>query len=99
MSRAQILISGTIQKMMSPNSWKNLPQFIMALSKTVETNIPLWQLPRLLFALVRVPFFGGVKSEIISREMVTPFVTSGGAQVLLPNWDAIRPVLKNMFGR
>jgi LCP family protein required for cell wall assembly len=99
MYRAQVLISGVIGEVAAPGSWRNLPRFIMALSQTVETNIPVWQIPRLLFALVRVPIFGGVKSETITREMVTPFVTSGGAQVLLPDWEAIHPLLKEMFGR
>jgi len=99
MLRAQILISGTIGKVLTPGSWRNLPGFIVALSQTIETNLPIWQIPRLLFALVRVPFFGGINSETISREMVTPFVTSEGAQVLLPNWDDIQPQMREMFGR
>lgn len=34
-----------------------------------------------------------------TREMVLPFQTAGGAQVLAPDWDAINPVLLQMFGR
>jgi len=37
-------------------------------------------------------------SQTITREMVTPFQTSQGAQVLAPNWDVINPLLKRMFG-
>jgi len=29
--------------------------------------------------------------------MVVPFQTSGGAQVLLPRWDLIRPAVQAMF--
>ena len=99
MFRAQVLISGAIVKVASPSSWRDLPQFIKALLQTVDTNIPFWQFPRLITTMVMASFFGGVKSEAISREMVTPFVTSGGAQVLLPNWDSINPLLKDMFGK
>lgn len=98
MQRAQILISATLGKAMQPDSWGNLPQFLIALSQTVDTNIPPWQAPRLLFALMRAPIFG-VDSRTITREMTSPTVTSGGAQVLLPNWDAIRPLIREMFGR
>jgi hypothetical protein len=35
---------------------------------------------------------------IINREMVTPFVTSGGAYVLDPKWEQINPVVLEMFG-
>ena len=64
--------------------------------QTIETNVPIWQWPRLLFALVRAPIFG-IESQTITRDMVTPFTTSGGAQVLLPNWDAINPKVDSMF--
>ena len=98
MARTQVLISAVIQKVLQPSSWQGLPQFAVALSKTIETNIPIWQFPRLIFALIRAPIFG-VDSQSVTREMVTPYVTSEGAQVLLPNWDAIQPVTKKMFGR
>jgi LCP family protein required for cell wall assembly len=98
MRRTQVLFSAVLSKTLVPSSWRNLPQFMLALSQTVDTNIPLWQWPRLLFSLVRAPLFG-VDSRSISREMVNPFVTSQGAQVLLPNWDAIRPLVKEVFGR
>lgn len=98
MRRTQILILAMGTKALQPANWRSLPGFLSAILQSVDTNIPLWQLPRLLFALVRVPFFG-VDSRTISREMVYPFVTSGGAQVLGPNWDAINPMLLEMFGR
>jgi LCP family protein required for cell wall assembly len=98
MRGAQVLISAVLKKTLQPASWRDLPRFVFALSQTVETNIPLWQAPRLLFALMRAPLFG-FDSRTITREMVTPFTTSQGAQVLLPNWEAIRPTLREMFGR
>jgi polyisoprenyl-teichoic acid--peptidoglycan teichoic acid transferase len=98
MQRAQILISAALAKLLQPSSWSDLPQIFTALTQTVDTNIPPWQAPRLLFALVRAPLFG-VDSRTITREMVSPTVTSGGAQVLLPNWEAIRPLTREMFGR
>lgn len=97
MQRTQTLILATGTKAFQPSNWNRLPSFIYALIQTVDTNIPLWQLPRLLFGLFRVPFVG-VDSRTITSEMVVPFQTSGGAQVLTPNWEAINPVLLQMFG-
>ncbi len=97
MRGTQILISAVLKRALQPALWQDLPRFVFALSQTVKTNIPLWQGPRLLFALIRVPLFG-FDGRTITREMVTPFTTSQGAQVLLPNWDAIRPILREMFG-
>lgn len=98
MARAQTLISAVLKKALHPSSWAGLPQFAFAITQTVETNIPLWQIPRILFALIRASF-SGMDSRTISREMVTPYTTSGGAQVLLPNWDVINPTIMEMFGR
>jgi polyisoprenyl-teichoic acid--peptidoglycan teichoic acid transferase len=98
MAGTQILLTAVMKKAIQPASWDNLPQFIPAVLQAVETNIPLWQLPRLSLAMSRA-FITGVESRTITREMVTPFQTSQGAQVLAPNWEAIRPLLKEMFGR
>ena len=40
----------------------------------------------------------GIDNRTITREMVNPWTTDQGANVLLPNWDAINPVLLEMFG-
>jgi LCP family protein required for cell wall assembly len=97
MTHSQVLISAIQEKTLQPSSWRNLPRLAVAISQTVETNVPLWQGPRLLFALIRASF-SGMDGRTITRDMVTPFVTSQGAQVLLPNWDAINPLLMEMFG-
>lgn len=98
MTHTQVLLSAIMKKALEPASWRNLPQFALTLSQSVDTNIPAWQFPRLFFALLRAPLFG-IESQTITRDMVTPYVTSQGAQVLLPNWEAIRPLVREMFGR
>jgi len=97
MAGAQTLISAVLKKALHPSSWVGLPQFTFAITQTVDTNIPPWQAPRLLFALARATS-SGMDSRTITREMVTPFTTAGGAQVLLPNWEAINLTVKEMFG-
>jgi polyisoprenyl-teichoic acid--peptidoglycan teichoic acid transferase len=97
MGRTQTLLSAVLRKMLSPSSWRNLPAVITAVLDTVDTNLPPWQWPRLSFALLR-SFVFGIDSRTISREMVIPFQTSQGAQVLAPNWEAINPLLSEMFG-
>ena len=98
MLRTQILLSAILKKVSYPSNWLFLPRFILSLTQVVDTNIPLWQWPRLLFALLRA-FLFGIDSQTITRAMVTPFQTSQGAQVLAPNWDVINPLLKQMFGQ
>ena len=98
MVRTQILLAAVLRNIVQPSNWLSLPRFIVSLSQVVSTNIPFWQWPRLLFALLRA-FLFGLDSQTITREMVTPFQTSQGAQVLAPNWEAINPLLKKMFGQ
>jgi LCP family protein required for cell wall assembly len=98
MVRTQILLAAVLKKIVQPSNWLSLPRFVISLSQVVNTNIPFWQWPRLLFALLRA-FLFGMDSQTITREMVTPFQTSQGAQVLAPKWDAINPLLIRMFGQ
>jgi hypothetical protein len=39
----------------------------------------------------------GIDARGISREMTQPFITSSGADVLLPLWDKISPLVDEMF--
>lgn len=97
MVRAQLLLSAILRKAINPSYWMSMPQFLYSLTEVIDTNIPVWHWPRLLFALLRA-FILGIDSQTITREMVIPFQTSQGAQVLAPNWDAINPLLRRMFG-
>ena len=97
MLRTQILLLALLKKVLQPSNWLSLPRLILSLRQVVDTDIPIWQWPRLSFALLRA-FFFGIDSQTIGPEMVTPFQTSQGAQVLAPNWELINPLLKKMFG-
>ena len=97
MLRTQIVLSAMLRRILFPSNWLAVPRFVRSLAQTVDTNLPVWQWPRLLFALLRA-WPVGMDSQTITREMVTPFQTSQGAQVLAPNWNAIDPLLKKMFG-
>ena len=97
MQRSQLLIAAAVSKMLNPTNWRALPQLAVALPALVHTNLPFWQWPRLLTAGLRGTLFG-VDHRTITREMVTPFQTSAGAQVLAPDWNRIRPLVQEMFG-
>jgi polyisoprenyl-teichoic acid--peptidoglycan teichoic acid transferase len=98
MKRTQILMLSIVGRILQPEIWPRLPGFVYSVFQAVETNIPVWQIPRLAIAFVRASLFG-IDSRVINRDMVVPFQTSAGAQVLAPNWDAINPILLEMFGR
>jgi len=97
MSQGQILLKAVAQRLLQRDTWTRLPEIIRALNAAVDMNIPYWQWPRLALAILRAGP-GGIDSHTITREMVHPFTTSQGAQVLGPDWGAIGDVVKTIFG-
>jgi LCP family protein required for cell wall assembly len=97
MARGQIFLRGTLGALLKPQTWPRLPGVIRALPDFLETDIPIWLWPRLGLAVLRTGP-DGIDNRVISREMVVPFTTEGGANVLAPDWTKINPVLEEMFG-
>jgi len=97
MKQGQILLKALLMKLLSPGGWIRIPAVFVETNKIIDTNVPFWMLPRLGLALIRVGP-DGIDNRVITREMVNPFTTSEGAQVLTPNWGKINPVLMGMFG-
>lgn len=97
-ARGQIFLKALGKHLLTPSAWVHLPQVMAALGDFVESDIPVWLWPRLGFALLRLGP-DGIDGRVIIREMTHPFTTSGGAQVLGPNWERINPVLLEVFGQ
>src|SRR5215208_2825676 len=49
MRRTQLLIVALGTKAFRPANWSRLPGFVYAVLQSVDTNIPIWQVPRLIF--------------------------------------------------
>lgn len=97
MQHGQLLIKAAFRQMLDPAYWGRLPDVAMVALQSVDTNLPVYLWPRLGLAVLRAGP-DGINNRTIDREMVTGWTTEGGANVLLPNWDAINPVLLEMFG-
>jgi LCP family protein required for cell wall assembly len=96
--RAIIFLKAFISRLLNPAAWPYLPAFFAALGQALDSDIPGWAWPRLGLALLRVGP-EGIDGRSITREMITPFTTAGGASVLLPRWELINPVLQEVFGQ
>lgn len=97
MEHAQLMVRAIMIQMLKLATWPRLPAVLAAGLSSIDTNLPIWLWPRLGLALLRASI-GGFDSHTISREMVTPYTTEGGAAVLLPNWDLIHPLVRKLFG-
>ncbi|NJN44589.1 MAG: LCP family protein [Anaerolineae bacterium] len=97
MERGQIFITSLWKQLLQPNQWNKLPALIGSTSAVLQTDVPIWLYPKLGFALLRAGP-DGIDNRVITRDEVNPFTTSGGAQVLGPNWAAIDPIVQELFG-
>lgn len=98
MRRGQLVVKSLLLKFLDISNWKYISQFIEVLTSTIDTNIPPYLIPKFVIALFRTGP-DKVDFRIISREMITPFTTDGGAAVLAPNWELIQPLLIDIFGQ
>lgn len=92
MERGQIFIKAIIRRLLNPSVWLRLPQILTAVFSNLDTNLPFWEWPRIGFAVLRAGI-DGIESRTIDREMVTPYTTNQGANVLLPRWEIILPAV------
>lgn len=98
MKQGQLLIKSMINQLMLPKNLIRLPRISGAILNNLETNLPIWQMPRIIITILLVGF-NDIDSRVIDREMVTPYTTNQGANILLPRWENIIPVMNNMFGQ
>lgn len=96
MQRGQILIQAAMGKLLSFEIITDIPELLVGFNQIIESDVPVFLWPRLGVNILRAGR-EGVNSQTIAREMVMPFTTSGGAQVLAPNWELINPVVDDMF--
>ena len=93
---AQIFISSAIKTMMNPAKWLRIPAVAVAVVQALDTNIPFYAWPRLLYGMAFSAVFG-FDAQALDRNWVTPWRTDEGAQVLIPNWDLINPAIAEIF--
>ena len=96
MEQGQIILKAAIQQILNPLKWHRLPAVLLTFNKSITTTVPPWLWPRLAAALLRVGI-NGIDNRTITRDMVTPYITDQGANVLLPDWTRISPVINEMF--
>lgn len=97
MLQGQFFATKIIEQVIQPKSWPKIPAVVNAMRDSIDTNIPLVLWPRLGFAVLRAGP-GGIDYHVINRDYVTPTTTTGGAQVLIPNWLLINPLVDQIFG-
>lgn len=96
MEHTQFMLRAVARQALLPVSWPRLPAVAAVVFRSIDTNLAVWHWPRLGMAFLRASL-NGFYSRTVTREMVTPFTTAEGAQVLLPNWDLILPAVNEVI--
>lgn len=94
--RGQMFISAAVKQLVNPVNWYRIPSVIAAFNRSVQINLPVWLWPRVGYSLA-FSAIKGFNAQSITREMIQPFITNEGAQVLLPIWEQINPLMKSVF--
>lgn len=98
MEQGQILVKAMLRESLQPSKWLRIPATGMAFLRSVDTNLPVWHYPRLALAFLRAGS-EGIDNRIITREMVTPYTTDQGANILLPDWVQIHSLVNELFNQ
>ena len=98
MRNGQLLLRALLRRSLEPAAWLRLPAAAAAAGRAIDSDLAPWDAARLALALARAGP-DGMDARVITREMVEPFTTDGGAQVLRPRWERINPLLLEMFGQ
>jgi LCP family protein required for cell wall assembly len=95
MEQGQFMVRAIVHRLLNPLTWVRMPLVLAAVASNVDTNVPFWVWPRLGLSLAL--HLNSIDNRTINRDMVTGWTTDAGAQVLLPNWELIWPVVQEMF--
>jgi polyisoprenyl-teichoic acid--peptidoglycan teichoic acid transferase len=93
--RAQEVLIGIFNNLMSVDAISRLPELYDTYHQTIETNMSMDDIASLLPTASTVfndP--GRIRRYAIGAGQVYPYVTAEGAQVLLPNFGAIRQMIQ-----
>ena len=94
--RGQMFIAAAIKEMLNPIKWPRIPAVAAAVSKSIETDLPVWLWPRIGSGFI-YSAATGFDAHTFDRNAITPWVTDEGAQVLLPNWELMNPLIDGLF--
>jgi LCP family protein required for cell wall assembly len=98
MQQGQFFVTEIIEQLIQPKNWPRIPAVVVAINDSIDTNLPLWVWPRLAFAMLRSGT-SGIDYQVIGRDMVSSTTTNEGAQVLIPDWSLINPLVDGIFGQ
>jgi anionic cell wall polymer biosynthesis LytR-Cps2A-Psr (LCP) family protein len=97
-ARQQQVVIALARRLSNPVNWPRLLAMMRAVIEHVDTDVGLGGLIQLAVTGLRVGP-DGMEHHVIDRDMTRPWTTPTGGAVLLPRWEAIDPLVEDVFGR
>lgn len=95
--RAQEVMQAVFRKIISLDGLKRAPDLYQAYISSVETDLTLADITSLIPLAVSLGDASNVNRYTIDRSLVTPWITNEGADVQIPNTEAIWEIIKKAF--
>ena len=94
--RQQQILTALARRLLEPQVWPALPAVAQVAMEDLDTDLTARDMALLAPTLYRVRA-DGIESHVIGREMTEPWTTPTGGAVLLPRWEAIHPLVQDLF--
>ena len=92
--RQQLVLNGILDRFFDLNTISKIPQLYNTYVNNVTTNLDLGTIVSLVSTAAKLSDKTRIKQYFVNQDSVRSWMTPGGAQVLLPNYKAIRRILK-----
>lgn len=96
LKRQQDIIFALRSQAISTNALQHYPELLHLLGDTVQTDVPLKDLPGLLATLQGIPR-DAITARAIDASMVYPAQYTVAGDILIPNMPAIRDVVREVY--
>jgi LCP family protein required for cell wall assembly len=96
--RQQLILLAIRDKALSLESIPRWPQLATTILSGLKTDMAPGDLLRLAFIAARIDK-SSLKQVVLEHPLVVGHRRADGAAVQLPNWDRIKPVIDDLFGR
>jgi anionic cell wall polymer biosynthesis LytR-Cps2A-Psr (LCP) family protein len=94
--RQQQVVQALVAKALRPTTWPRLPAAWAVARTFFITDLNEVDFAT-MFLAVLLAGQEGLQSYAVNEDMTIPFTTDSGAQVLLPRWEIILPLVSQIF--
>jgi len=94
--RQKQILMAIANRLFSSRAWRKLPNIVQIVGDSIDTDLTFTEMMLLVPTLLRVGV-DGIEYYEINQEMTMPGTSPNGESVRLPRWEAIHPLMQELF--